>query len=151
MCKDFSCSLQVRYAPAVLLLTSHTARRMITAGVNGATLVICAVSSEQLEEMLADIEETSPPTYETRGSAPVGGSASASPESSLGSSLARVWTVPTLPNFVRHPKAARKSLRRLSMAVGADRCEIQSPHQRPEGGMARARPSMDAGTLDRPK
>lgn len=119
----------------MLLQASHTARRMVVAGEDGATLIICAASSEQLEEMLADIEDKAPVIHEAvseEGSTVGEGSSSA--EHSLRASLSRVWTAPTMPNFPRPPKKTRPSLRRLSMAVGADRCEIQSPHHRPEGG-----------------
>ena len=95
------------------------------AGVNGATLIICAASTQQLDEMLEGVEDAMPQIYEEESIA------DRLTDGSIRSSLSRVFTGPARPKISRPQQ--NKSLRRLSMATGADRCEIQAPAPQGQG------------------
>ena len=98
------------------------------AGISGATLMICSVNSEQLETVLLGIGEIMPTAVEATES--VSSEELMAPKNST-SYRSPVWPGPTSPRSIRRVSIAQKSLRRLTMAVGADRCEIQSPVQKP--------------------
>ena len=65
---------EAHHAPAVLLRLDSEARagwdRMLTAGQHGATLVIAARGGEQLDEMLAGLQEGPADAQVSAGSAP---------------------------------------------------------------------------------
>ena len=98
------------------------------AGISGATLMICSVNSEQLERMLLGIGEIMPTAVEATES--VSSEERKTPEN-CASYQSPVWPRPASPRSIRRVSIAQKSLKRLTMAVGADRCEIQSPVQKP--------------------
>lgn len=113
-----------QYAPAVLLHASHGSPQSLVAGRGGATLIICAACSEQLDEMLIGIENTIPAFM---GSSDSGG---VDDQISTGTSTiseSRGSASNAMPSFFRPVSNARKSIRRLTMTGGADRCESRAP------------------------
>lgn len=118
-----------QYAPAVQLHASHGFPQSLVAGRSGATLMICAACSEQLDEMLLGIENSIPAFMDSSESWVADDQISGETSSTIFESRGRS-AGHALPSFFRPVSNARKSIRRLSMAGGADRCESRAPQHK---------------------